>query len=181
MKKLLCTLCVVTLMIALLSVPLSASASSSDAVYLQAEQKLSTRNGPGTQYRETGTFDLRNEYIKVLSREWDVGNVCWVECEFQYRGKLIRVYTGLKRFDCADPSRIPSASPLYYTAKAIETVKALYGPGSSYLAYDQLYMDRGQTVDLLRVEGSYAQVEWTTSIQTYRVWVPLSAVDCSAL
>lgn len=181
--KLISALCAVLLTVSLLGAPLGAFASTyiPDSVSLLAEEKLSTRNGPGTQYRETGSFDFRGEYVTVLSREWDRGDVCWVECELESKGKLVRVYTGLKRFHCPDPDVIPCADPLGYAAKALKTVRALYGPGPEYVKYDQLTMNKGQKVTLQRVEGDYAQVDWTTTKRSYRVWVPLDAIHCDAL
>lgn len=105
----------------------------------------------------------------------------WVECEFAWKGELMRVYTGLKRFACEDASEIFYALPWYFDAKALRTVPARYGPGEEYAAYDSLTMDKGQKVSFLRLEGDWAQVEWTTTKQSYRVWVPLDAIDCPNL
>ena len=158
-----------------------ASGYDGESVQLLATDKLSTRNGPGTKYRETGTFDLKGEYVTVLTCEEDAGGVCWVECEFEWKGELMRVYTGLKRFDCEDSSEIFYALPWYFDARVLRTVTARYGPGEEYAAYDSLKMDKGQKVSFLRLEGDWAQVEWTTSKQSYRVWVPLDAIDCPNL
>ncbi len=158
-----------------------ASGYDGESVLLLATDKLSTRNGPGTKYRETGTFDLRGEYVTVLTCEEDANGVSWVECEFAWKGELMRVYTGLKRFACEDASEIFYALPWYFDAKALRTVPARYGPGEEYAAYDSLTMDKGQKVSFLRLEGDWAQVEWTTTKQSYRVWVPLDAIDCPNL
>ena len=61
-----------------------ASGYDGESVLLLATDKLSTRNGPGTKYRETGTFDLRGEYVTVLTCEEDANGVSWVECEFAW-------------------------------------------------------------------------------------------------
>ena len=158
-----------------------ASGYDGESVLLLATDKLSTRNGPGTKYRETGTFDLRGEYVTVLTCEEDANGVSWVECEFAWKGELMRVYTGLKRFACEDASEIFYALPWYFDAKALRTVPARYGPGEEYAAYDSLKMDKGQMVSFLRLEGDWAQVEWATTKQSYRVWVPLDAIDCPNL
>ncbi len=158
-----------------------ASGYDGESVLLQATDKLSTRNGPGTKYRDTGTYDLRGEYVTVLTREEDENGVCWVECEFTWRGELMRAYTGLKRFKCDDESEIFYALPWYFDAKALRTVPARYGPGEEYAVYDKLTMDKGQKVSFLRLENEWAQVEWTTTKQSYRVWVPLDAIDCPNL
>ena len=165
------------------SLPVQASGIWEPGAYvnLLAEQRLATRNGPGTKYRETASFDLAGSYVKVLSRAWDHNDICWVECEVEYRGRLARVYTGLKRFACPDPSQIPVGEELLFKARAIKTVRAQYGPGPEYVSYDKLFMDKGQIVELIRIEGDYAQVDWTTSVQSYRVWVPLDAISCPDL
>ncbi len=183
MKRMICLLCLCAAAWLILCLPCAALASGYDgeSVLLLATDKLSTRNGPGTRYRETGTFDLRGEYVTVLTREEDEGGVCWVECEFPWKGELMRVYTGLKRFDCDDASEIFYALPWYFDARALRTVPARYGPGEDYAAYDALTMDKGQKVSFLRLEGDWAQVEWTTTKQSYRVWVPLDAIDCPNL
>lgn len=103
-----------------------ASGYDGESVLLLATDKLSTRNGPGTKYRETGTFDLRGEYVTVLTCEEDANGVSWVECEFAWKGELMRVYTGLKRFACEDASEIFYALPWYFDAKALRTVPARY-------------------------------------------------------
>ena len=121
-----------------------ASGYDGESVLLLATDKLSTRNGPGTKYRETGTFDLRGEYVTVLTCEEDANGVSWVECEFAWKGELMRVYTGLKRFVCEDASEIFYALPWYFDAKALRTVPARYGPGEEYAAYDSLTMDKGR-------------------------------------
>lgn len=108
-----------------------ASGYDGESVLLLATDKLSTRNGPGTKYRETGTFDLRGEYVTVLTCEEDANGVSWVECEFAWKGELMRVYTGLKRFACEDASEIFYALPWYFDAKALRTVPARYGPAKN--------------------------------------------------
>ena len=180
MKRITC-FCLALLILLLAGGSALGSGYDGESILLLATDKLSTRNGPGTKYRETGTFDLKGEYVTVLTCEEDASGVCWVECEFEWKGELMRVYTGLKRFDCEDSSEIFYALPWYFDAKAPRNVTARYGPGEEYAAYDSLKMDKGQKVSFLRLEGDWAQVEWTTTKQSYRVWVPLDAIDCPNL
>ena len=85
MKRL--TAIFLTLLLSVLSTGLVHAAGYDDeSIQLLAVDKLSTRNGPGTKYRETGTFDLRGKYVTVLTCEEDEGGTCWVECEFPWRG-----------------------------------------------------------------------------------------------
>ena len=70
MKRMMRLLCLCAAAWLILCLPCAALASGYDgeSVLLLATDKLSTRNGPGTRYRETGTFDLRGEYVTVLTR-----------------------------------------------------------------------------------------------------------------
>ncbi len=135
---------------------------------------LPTRSGPGTKYRETGTYKVKDEYVRVISQAYDHGGVCWIQCEVLYGNKLRRVYTGLKRFDSAtvDLASLPGEEPLAERVKVIATSKAMYGPGAGYDTYGSLTVDKGQTVTVMAMENDYAQVEWTTTKQSYRAWVP---------
>jgi len=144
-----------------------------------AADSLATRSGPATQYRETGTYQVKGEYVRLVSLAYDGGGLCWVQCEVLYGNTLRRVYTGLQRFDAAtfDLDGVPEEAPLGYQAKVTATSKAMYGPGDGYGAYAQLTVDKGQTVTVIAVESDYAQVEWTTSTQSYRAWVPAHTLE----
>jgi hypothetical protein len=69
-------------------------------VYGLTIDKLATRTGPGTQYDEGGTYNVKGEYIKVLAKAWDNRNdIWWVKCEIPYNGETLILWTGWKRFD----------------------------------------------------------------------------------
>ena len=69
-------------------------------VYGLTIDKLSTRKGPGTQYKEGGTYSVKNQWIKVLAKAWDKRNgIWWVKCEIPYHGETRVLWTGWKRFD----------------------------------------------------------------------------------
>jgi len=133
-------------------------------------ERLATRSGPSTAYRETGTYDVKGEHVRVISLAYDHNDVCWVQCEVTYRNKLRRVYTGLKRFDADsfDVEGMPVEEIPEDKVKVTATSKAMYGPGEGYDTYESLTVDKGQSVIVIAVENDYAQVEWTTSIQSYR-------------
>ena len=83
-------------------------AAAETALYGLTIDKLSTRDGPGTTYNETGTYSVANQYIRVLSRAWDDRNgIWWVKCEIPYHGEIRVLWTGYKRFD---PSTLPLES-----------------------------------------------------------------------
>ena len=68
-------------------------------LYALAIDKLATRDGPGTEYDELGTYRVKGEWIQILARCYDVNNVCWVQCVIPYRNKDVIAWTGWKRFD----------------------------------------------------------------------------------
>jgi len=144
-----------------------------------AVDNLATRSGPSTQYRETGMYNVKAERVRVISLAYDGSGVCWVQCEVAYGSKLRRVYTGLKRFDTAsfDLYGVPEEGKPDTQNKVNTTSKAMYGPGDGYDTYGSLTVDKGQTVTVISIENGYAQVEWTTSKQSYRAWVSIDTLD----
>ena len=60
--------------------------------------KLATRKGPGTQYDGGGTYNVKDQYVKVLAKAWD-GNIWWIKCEIPYKKEIRVLWTGYKRFD----------------------------------------------------------------------------------
>ncbi len=141
---------------------------------------LSTRSGPSTEYRSTGTYKVKGQWVRILSYAYDVNDVCWLQCEVPYGSKLRRVYTGLKRFDAksVDLTALVQEDPLTFVpVKVLSTSKALYGPGDGYSEYDSLTVDKNKTVQMISTEGDYAFVEWKTIKQRYRAWVPLATLD----
>lgn len=76
------------------------SAQAQGPVYGLAIQRLATRKGPGTQYAGGGTYNVKGQYIQILSRAYDKKNgTWWVKCVIPYRGKERVLWTGYKRFD----------------------------------------------------------------------------------
>ena len=73
--------------------------SYSQEHYALAIQKLATRSGPGTQYSEPGTFNVKGQMIRILSKAYDSGGVLWVKCVIPYKGSTVIAWTGWKRFD----------------------------------------------------------------------------------
>lgn len=150
----------------------------SDAEALAIEN-LATRSGPSTKYRETGSYNVKGEYVLLVSLAYDENDLCWVQCEVLSGNKLRRVYTGLKRFDTGsfDIRDVPVEYPMDALVKVLSTSRAMFGPGAGYDAYDSLTVDKGQTVNIITIENDYAQVEWTTTKQSYRAWVPVSTLN----
>ncbi len=154
-------------------------ADGSAHVEAVAIERLATCSGPDTRYRETGIYEVKDEKVRLISRAYDEDDICWVQCEVLVGTNLRRVYTGIKRFDATtfDLDSVPEEASLDDRAKVSVTSKALYGPGDGYGAYAELTVDEGQNVTIVAIENGYAQVEWKTSRQSYRAWVPLSALQ----
>lgn len=174
----LCLVVVLLPMAALAEEAPSATQVGLAPVYGSTIDRLSTRSGPSTEYRETGTYYVEGESVRILSLAYDRNDICWVQCEVSYGSKLRRVYTGLKRFDTTtfDLATVPEETMLAEKAKVTATSKAMYGPGDGYATYTELTVDQGQTVAVIAIEAEYAQVEWTTDIQSYRAWVPVNTL-----
>lgn len=166
--------------------PISSSSTSSTSDAFQGvlrtlgKERVFTRNGPGTGFRDTGTYTVADGEVRVYSYAYDEYCDCWVQCDIAYQGKVRRLYTRLEDIDsdCFDLSGIPEEEPLGYKAKVTSVTKLLYGPGEEYDNYGNSFKShKGATVYITAIEGDYAQVQWTTSKQSYRVWVPTSILD----
>ena len=80
--------------------PTATPKQKSKDIYGLTIAKLSTRKGPGTQYKEGGTYSVKDQWIKVLAKAWDKRNgIWWVKCEIPYHGETRVLWTGWKRFD----------------------------------------------------------------------------------
>ena len=72
--------------------------SGNREIYGLTIDKLATRKGPGTQYDGGGTYNVKDQYVKVLAKAWD-GNIWWIKCEIPYKKEIRVLWTGYKRFD----------------------------------------------------------------------------------
>ena len=69
-------------------------------IYGLAIMDISTRSGPSTSYQDTGTYKLKGQYLRILSRAYDdVNGIWWVQCVIPSSGRAL--WTGYKRFDHA--------------------------------------------------------------------------------
>ncbi|MBR5232511.1 MAG: hypothetical protein IKW00_09755 [Clostridia bacterium] len=95
----------------------------------QANQKLATRSGPGTEY--TGTLTYPKETKVKTYYITDGSGVDWVCFSFTYRGEDYLLYTGNKRIDSRQAlpvNREEKTFPAYITKE----VTPFYGPGYTY-------------------------------------------------
>lgn len=179
-RRLLTFVCIGLLLLSQSALCEATPAATPAAVQGWTVDNLSTRSGPSTEYRSTGTYKVKGQWVRILSYAYDVNDLCWLQCEVPYGSKLRRVYTGLKRFDAStvDLTTLMQEDPLAFVpVKVLYTSKALYGPGDGYGEYDSLTVDKNKTVQLISTEGDYALVEWKTMKQRYRAWVHLSTLD----
>lgn len=144
------------------------------------KERIFTRNGPATKFRDTGTYTIAGGEVRAYSYAYDREGDCWVQIEFTHKNKLRRLYTRLEDMDIGyfDPSGLQEEEPLGYRAKVKAVTKLLYGPGEEYDTYGNSFKStKGATVYITAIEGDYAQVEWAGAKQSYRVWVPLSILS----
>ena len=69
-------------------------------IYGKAIMNISTRSGPSTEYQDTGTYQLKGQWLQILSRAYDdVNDIWWVKVVIPTNGRAL--WTGYKRFDHA--------------------------------------------------------------------------------
>lgn len=141
-----------------------------------ATTKIATRSGPSTEYTEPGTFKVSGNYLKIVSIAYDENALPWVQCEISSNGGTMRVYTGLKRFDTStfDLSNVTNESTYWsYAAQVSSAYELRYGPGNEYALMSGYKLNSGKSVVVITTEGSWAQVQFTTS-KGYlcRGWIP---------
>lgn len=144
------------------------------------KERVFTRSGPGTAFRDTGTYTVEGGRVRVYACAYDDSGNCWVQCDFPYQKKLRRLYTRLEDVDddCFDLSEIPQEQPLGYKVKVNAVTLLQYGPGDAYGTYGKSFKStKGATVYIVTIDGDDALVQWTTPKQSYRVWVPTTILD----
>ncbi len=166
------------LLLALL-MALSSVSALADVAWGRLNQRIATRTGPGTEYTEPGTFLSKGDYVTVHTRVWDaVNEIWWVQVEFEENGERYRAYTGAWRMN-VDLTQVPQEKSLG-SCRVIADADVFAGPGWDYVMWnDTVY--RGTWATLLEVEDGYAHIEcWNSRRdQMWRVWAPLSCLDCS--
>ena len=183
--------------------------ASAAPLYGKATMNLATRTGPGTQYDGAGTYFVKGESIRVLSRAWDSRNsIWWVKCEIPYRKEIRVLWTGYKRFDAntlpldsipiEDPSnyrttRTPTPRPTSSTSSsgglyglATTRLSTRTGPGTQY-EDGGTYNVSGQYIRVLsRAWDSRNSIWWVKCEIPYRgsvrvLWTGYKRFDASTL
>lgn len=144
-------------------------------MYARLNQRMATRTGPGTQYTEPGTFFSAGDMVKLISYTTDASGVKWVQAEIDVRGSLMRVYTGLKRFDGVNLNQLCRERRLNVVAFLDTDITPTYGPGWQYANCD-FTLRRGSEVLVLDSENGYDICEFYINGKLYRAWIPDSGM-----
>lgn len=159
----------------------STSYGSNVEVWGLTKDNLATRSGPATEYTEPGTFKVRGQYVKIVSISYDENSVPWVQCEVTYRGALMRVYTGLKRFDKTsfDLASVTNENTYWsYSTSLNSSFELQYGPGYDYATMTGYKLKSGKKVTVITTENDWAQIEFKTSNGSLcRGWIPYSYLN----
>ena len=129
----------------LLMVAMVGQIALAEDIYGLAVMNISTRSGPSTDYQDTGTYNLKGQWLKILSRAYDdVNEIWWVQCVIPSSGRAL--WTGYKRFDHStlplDIIPIEGSSSSYYYedepcyddifGQAIMDISTRSGPSTKY-------------------------------------------------
>ncbi len=149
-------------------------------IFAMSKMEIHTRSGPSTQYDGLGGYFEEGGYpVWVISKSCDNGGVWWLQIEFAYGGKTVRVYTGLKRVD-VNINLVPYDEGPIGTGSVLAETKAYYGPGEHYKAH-QKAIPAGTSGDVLEIKDGYVWLEFRNSRgkQPRRVWLPESCMNYS--
>ena len=168
------------------TVPSNNSGSSNQnyaySVNAKLTDDLATRSGPSTSYTGCGSYKMKGQTVKVLSRAYDQGGVMWVEVEFSYGGGYRRAWTGAKRLNLSSSqlASLPEedfSSYIGYGTLNTSTAPR-FGPGSIYAAYGDRNYYRGNRVAVIDIDNGYYKIEsYHTDGKILRSWIPASCVD----
>ena len=151
--------------------------------------KIAGNAGPGTgkTYSQMGTWDMKGQQVRVISKAPRDSEKWWLQVEFDTPEGLIRCYTGSQRVDCtaSELRSVPKEAALY-TAVLNSDCQPTMGPGgeyaTQYVAYDHhsaVRLSAGTCVTVYATENGCAQIEYTyrSNGLRYRSWVPLWMLD----
>lgn len=117
-------------------------------------ERLAFRTGPGTQYTELYTLPMDTGIVAI---EMEYGNdVPWLLCEFQYQGRRVRAYTGLKRLSLQDD--VAAASHAWLNRRLVYDADILDAPDLD--AGVRGFLSAGERVEFLGFEGDYCFIEY---------------------
>lgn len=146
-----------------------------NAIYATLNQRMATRTGPGTKYSEPGTFFSKGDVVKLISQTTDSNGTKWVQAEIEVDGRLMRVYTGMKRFKDIDVNALCREERMNIVATLDSDITPTYGPDWYYAEYD-FTLRKGSQVLVLDAENGYDICEFYVNGQLYRAWIPDSGM-----
>lgn len=135
-------------------------------------QKIATRSGPATTFDEIHTFKLPTGTPVYVLRRQVTNGTPWVEIEFIYDGKFLRVWTGEKRIERFDPTVLPGDYEVITTGTISSDTPGFYGPGYDYRT---LYstVPANTPVEILSYENGWSLVQYHLPDKlTLRAWIP---------
>ena len=141
---------------------------------------LATRSGPGTQYTGCGSYRMKGQYVKALSRGYDKGGVMWVEIEFSYGNGTRRAWTGAKRLNITEKQlrSLPDGDPVYSLGTGTITgrISPRFGPGTFYAPYGDRDFNTGTEVAVILEKNGFYMVERYFGSEILRCYVPVNMV-----
>lgn len=154
------------LALALVAILLCAPALAvSDGCRAWPNQKLHFRTGPNTAFTDLYTLPKSTQ---VYAIELEEGNdVTWVLCEFEYQGRRVRGYTGLKRFTLE--RSIPWASHAWLERRVVNDSDIYAAPDDTSAVRSSVRA--GDTLTFLSFEGDFCLVEYRRKGQRERGYV----------
>ena len=146
------------------------------SLYARAKMEIATRSGPTTGYNGLGNYNIKGDLVRVVSRVFD-GSIWWLQIEFDYKGAIVRCYTGLKRVDIPIEKVPDEATSPIGTGTVIRAADAYYGPGTYYKKQVDKYIPEvGTSGDIYARENGWIFLEYETAECLVRVWLPEDAV-----
>ena len=147
-------------------------------LYARTKMEIATRSGPTTGYTGLGSYPIQGQPVRVISRVHD-GSIWWLQIEFEYNGKIVRCYTGLKRVDI-NISRVPDEYGFSLgRGTVVYETTAWYGPGNQYKQMpERLTPSAGTTGTIISEENGWVcfEYDYPAERQIARVWLPKEAV-----
>ena len=77
----------------------TAAPTQAPEIYGRALGDISTRSGPSSSYKDMGTYNVRGQLLRVLSRAQDARGLWWVKGEIPYRNELRVLWCLYERFE----------------------------------------------------------------------------------
>lgn len=143
----------------------------------RANQQLYARTGPGTEYSALGTIAYEGDNVEVYSITYDRNGVAWIQFSARTNGHLVRGYTGLKRFNGLNVSRLFRDSNYNEVVHTRRAARPSFGPGYHYATYNFILPEYTE-VRIIQIECDLNTDEYFTACDFYyngqwhRGWFP---------